>query len=128
MYIRFITMRIDADSEAPEGIFRAASFLRDDEELPPYDAEHLRDILKWFGAHLPTPSRFARSRQPHRKKKAISWFKSSAHDHIAKAREIVRLLDEHGWHVRTVKTDQPGFVVYEDAFQIAAVPFASTEV
>ena len=128
MYIRFVTMDTKGDSGVPEGIFQAAAELRDDDELPLHDAEYLLDILRWFGEHLRRPSRFTRSRRPHRKNKAISWFKASAVDHIAKAREIVRLLEEHGWHVRTVKTDRPGYVVYEDEFQIAAEPFASTDV
>jgi len=95
MYVRFVTMRSNGDSGVPEGIFQAASDLRDDDKLPPHDAEYLLDILNWFGAHLRRPSRFTRSRRPHRKNKAISWFKSSAVDHIATAREIVRLLEEH---------------------------------
>ena len=128
MYVRFVTMRSNDDSGAPEGIFQAASDLRNDGELPTHDAEYLLDILKWFGAHLRRPSRLTRSRRAHRKNKAISWFKSSAVEHIAKAREIVRLLEEHGWHVRTVKTDRPGYIVYEDDFQAAAEPFASTDV
>src|SRR5262245_27070322 len=128
IYVRCVTMRSNGDSGVPEGIFQAASDLRNANELPPYDAERLLDILKWFGGRLQRPLRFTRSRRPHRKNKAISWFKSSAVEHIAKAREVVQLLEEHGWQVRTVKTDRPGYIVYEDDFQVAAEPFASTDV
>ena len=36
---------------------------------------------------------------------------------------IVALLAEHGIHARMIQTDRPGYVVYEDPFQVAAEPF-----
>lgn len=37
--------------------------------------------------------------------------------------EIADLLAEHGIHARMIQTDRPGYVVYEDAYQVVAEPF-----
>jgi hypothetical protein len=36
------------------------------------------------------------------------------------------LLEHHGIATKKIRTDRPGYVVYEDAFQVAAVPFNDT--
>ena len=77
----------------------------------------------WFSDELPEPPRFARSRDSAAHKKAISWFKSSAQNHISKIWELVHFLREHGIHVNMIKTDAPGFVVYEDDHQVVAEVF-----
>jgi hypothetical protein len=56
--------------------------------------------------------------------KAISWFKDSAKEHIARARSLARILENHGVSVTTIKTRRVGYVVYEDEYQITAEPFA----
>jgi len=42
--------------------------------------------------------------------------------------EMVALLKHHDLPVRMIKTARPGYVVYEDEFQIVAVPFADSEI
>ena len=36
---------------------------------------------------------------------------------------LAQYLSEHGIHARMVQTARPGYVVYEDAHQVAAEPF-----
>jgi hypothetical protein len=55
---------------------------------------------------------------------AISWFKPGAREHISKMRELAALLQAHGLAVQQVHTTRPGYVVYEDEFQVTAIPFA----
>ena len=55
------------------------------------------------------------------------WFKASAKDHIDKIREIIAVLENYDVSVRMIKTERPGYVVYEDQFQIVAVPFADSD-
>ena len=50
----------------------------------------------------------------------------SATDHIGLAREVVELLRQHDVVVETILTDRPGFLVFEDDFQILAEPFCET--
>ena len=54
----------------------------------------------------------------------MCWFKPSATQHIARIREMVCILEQHGVFVHVFKTDRPGYIVYEDEFQIVAEPFA----
>jgi hypothetical protein len=41
-------------------------------------------------------------------------------------REFQRILGAYGIAVETIRTRRPGYVVYEDEFQIAAYPFSDT--
>jgi len=84
----------------------------------------------WFGENLEVPSKFSRSssKAQHKKRKAISWFRDSATEHIKNIREIVQILSEYGIAVRMLTTERPGYIVYEDEFQVVAEPFAETEV
>jgi hypothetical protein len=61
-----------------------------------------------------------------RKTKAISWFKDSGVEHIAKLRDIIAILENHGITVRIITTDRPGYVVYEDEHQIVVEPFSDS--
>jgi glycine cleavage system regulatory protein len=79
--------------------------------------------MKWFRANLPFPERVARSRRPKRHHAAVSWFKQSATDHIHMARELAALLDAHDIRTEMLTTDRPGYVVYEDEYQVLAEPF-----
>ena len=54
----------------------------------------------------------------------MCWFKSDALQHIAKAREMSCVLEQSGIYVWTIKTQRPGYVVYEDEYQVVAEPFA----
>jgi len=40
--------------------------------------------------------------------------------------EIVQILEAHGIVIDVIRTDRPGYIVYEDEFQIAAEPFKDT--
>jgi hypothetical protein len=56
----------------------------------------------------------------------LSWFKDTAVAHIAKMHRLARILEAHGLPVEELRTERPGYVVYEDAFQVAAEPFRET--
>ena len=83
-------------------------------------------IREWFNEHLEKPNRFTASKPPfyRKKNKAISWFKDTAHEHLARIRGLVAILKSHGVAVRTIKAKRIGYVVYEDEFQIVAEPFS----
>jgi hypothetical protein len=102
-------------------VFQAGYRLRDAGRL---DAPRRFDtLLEWFNRHLPVPLRFRRpaGRQAHRH--AICWFRNEAVEHVGKVRELAALLEQHGVPTRKLRTRRPGYVVYEDRFQVAAVPF-----
>jgi hypothetical protein len=55
--------------------------------------------------------------------KAVTWLKASATEHVSRLRELVSLLEHKDVAVQELRTDKPGYIVYEDDFQIAAEPF-----
>ena len=126
MYIRFITGEIDDTSNREAGVFQAAYRLWRHDTLPDYEQARVRELLDWFNANLDKPGRFTTSKPPYYRKKnrAISWFKDTATEHIAKLREIIIILDNHDIHTEMIQTDRPGYIVYEDAHQVVAEPFS----
>jgi hypothetical protein len=124
-YIRFVNKSvINIDSCQDQGVFCEAFALRDNGSLSEEEKELAR-LLDWFDANLETPTKFARVKKPlHRAKKvAICWFKETATKHIVKIKGFLDLLSHHGAVVSQIETRKPGYITYEDEFQVAAMPF-----
>lgn len=126
MYLRFVVPEIDEDSRMGLGVFHAIRNLHDEGKLFDYEEEQHELIRQWFNEHLERPTRFTASKPPfyRKKNKAISWFKDTAHEHLAQIRGLLVILSNHGVVVRTIKANRIGYVVYEDEFQIVAEPFS----
>lgn len=116
-YIRFIATQVDSDSGVEEGVFQAAYRLRKDWEVTTYEREALRLHLRWLEAHLSIPEVLSRPGY----EKAISWFKSGAKDSITRVWSIIHILEENGVVINKITTNRPGWIVYEDEWQIVAV-------
>lgn len=125
MHVRFVVARRHPDTGVQTGIFEATDLLPRIGHLPDWDERRLAELTYWFHQHRPFPERVARSRRPNGHHAAISWFKESAHQHIAQARELAAILEAHGIGTEMLTTDRPGFVVYEDEYQVLAEPFRS---
>jgi len=54
--------------------------------------------------------------------RAICWFKDSAKRPLEYVWSLVHLLGDHGISVELIKTRDPGVVIYEDGWQVAAKP------
>lgn len=126
MYLRFVVAQLDPDSQRELGVFHAAWSLRDEGRLYRHEFEQLEELREWFNLHLEKPTRFTASKPPYYRKpqRAISWFKHTATEHIAKMRVIVAVVEAHGISVEMLKAERVGYVVYEDQYQIVAEPFA----
>ena len=96
----------------------AAYRLRDEGDIPPYQREELRNQLLWFENNLPAPDALEHSRN----KTAISWFKSQSKDCISRVWSVVHILEENGIAINKITTERPGYVIYEDEWQIVAHP------
>ena len=129
VYVRFAVAEIHEHSQRGLGVFQALYRLRDAGKLYPYEEEHLRIVSEWFNTHLEKPTRFTAAKPPYyrKKSKAIAWFRDAAHEHIARIREMVAILENHGVSVRMLKTDRVGYVVYEDEHQVVAEPFSDVQ-
>jgi hypothetical protein len=125
-YVRFVTSVIDQDSGKRCGVFQAVADLVEANELSEHELDELQSIRTWFNQHLDSPDRFSRSQKRNAASKAISWYKSSANEYISRMHAMCRILNEHGIRTEMITSARPGYVVFEDDRQIAAVPFAET--
>ena len=123
MFVRFVVYEIDEDSGCERGIFQAMYRLWRAGRLLPHEEAWWAELRAWLDFDLDAPDRLSRSRRPGAHECAISWFKASASEHIAKAREVAALLAQHDIPSRMLTTDRPGYIVYEDSVQVAAEPF-----
>ena len=126
MYVRFVVAKIDRNSGRRQGLFQAAKALRESGRLKDADDDHLTRIREWFNDHLERPSRLSISTRHHGKEQALSWFRDSASEHIAKMREFQEVLEHYGIAVEMIKAKRLGYILYEDEFQVAAYPFSDT--
>lgn len=122
-YVRFETSDRDRATGTLVGVFQAAYRLRDADALEPELVSWLEEETAWFNAHLPKPGRFSFRSGYRQSRSALCWFKDDAREHLRHACALVAFLEEHGVRVRRRESSRPGYVVYEDAFQVAVVPF-----
>ncbi len=120
MYIRLVTSQTDPDSHVEAGVFQFAYALAKGGSLEIYEERHLKEILVWFEKNLPLPDR---SRLDER---AIFWFKGGADECARRIWDLAGIVEGHGLATELVKTTRPGYVVYEDDYQVAAIPFRDT--
>ena len=123
MFIRFVSAEIDDDSHLSVGLFCTVSKLLDEVVLPDYEYMALIEPLRWFGLHLKVPFDY-RLEPASLAEQALCWFRSTAHEHICRAWEIVAILEERDIFMRTVKCHKTGYILYEDEAQVLAYPFA----
>jgi hypothetical protein len=121
MYVRFT---IPSDPErtptgSAAGIFRAAGRLRDAARFHAWEHEWLREDFDWFNQHLPVPTDVRLGR-------AVCWFKPQASEMISRVWRMAALIERTGVAVRVYRNPRPGTIVYEDDFQVAALPWRST--
>ena len=124
-FIRFVIERLDENSGKKMGLFAALNELQESELLP-YEEEALNNLKKWFKKNLVAPHVLASESNYYNEPMAISWFKSTSKIHIEKMREYTQILESHGFYVTQLVTKLPGKILYEDEYQIAAIPFNNT--
>ena len=124
-YLRIVTSAVDADSHVSQGVFQTAYDLRDAGALDEHEDIWFSEVVGWFGKNLRIPSR-SHFRLPYYSRefnRVISWLKESAQEHISRLHQVAAMLQYHRVPTRVLKTSVPGRVVYEDKYQIGAVPF-----
>jgi len=123
MFIRFVVHALDPDSNERKGIFQASSERMARFDLTDAERAWPRAVREWFAEHLRTPTKFATSRRHHGKNRGVCWFRHSARAHLAQARSLARWLEEQGVAVEELRSTNPGYVLYADAFQVVVDPF-----
>jgi hypothetical protein len=123
MFIRFVTSKRNTRSDHQEGIFTALYALIRQHELQPHELTWFEDIEAWFEKNLEKPDRLSGSTRPNAPNRAVTWLKISAAEHVSKMRELAHLLEYKDIPVEELRTSKPGYIVYEDEHQVAAIPF-----
>jgi hypothetical protein len=126
-FVRFVVPQIDEESTFRSGVIQAGYALCDSDRLTPEEEARVISAAKWLDKNLPEPKRFARKRNvSHKATRGICWFKDTALESIRYVREIAEVLKAHGVVVEMLTAFRPGYVVYEDEYQVVAEPFSST--
>jgi hypothetical protein len=118
-YIRFVIGAKDEDSHLEQGIFQAAALALEWRQITGSDADQLNELRAWFNENLEKPTSFGRDKL----RLGICWFKTGAAEHISRIWEMVETLERNGIYVKKIRTDRPGYVIYEDEWQLVAQPF-----
>lgn len=141
--IRFVVHRKHWRSGERCGLFQAINDILGGEEPQNHLQPALLELAGWFDANLRSPfrsettrvqSRWWRAHQSSQsldrkiepETRSISWIKETATEHVTKLYHLKALIQESGWLVDELRTTKPGEVLYEDEFQVVAIPFADT--
>lgn len=116
-YVRFQSRQPCTGTASKLGIFQIAFEVRDSCETSAHDSREINRNLDWLKQHLPSPDL---SEQEYR---AIFWFKDSAHQPMKRIWAIKPYLEAYGYWIDMLKTWDPGKIVYEDGWQVAAKPW-----
>ena len=111
-----------------DGVFvRAYEVLNNESgDIPIYHQENMETYIEWFRKNLKKPTKFNSSTSKgayKRQGKGVSWFKDTAVEHISRVREIISIIEDCGYAVSERSTTKPGYIIFEDYFQIVAEPF-----
>ena len=123
MFVRFVAAEVDEDSRVSMGLFCAAGKMLDDVDLREYEYEALMECIRWFERYLRNPYRY-RPQPRGLAYQSICWFRSTAREHVHRAWEMVSILEERDIFMRMIKTEVPGYILYEDNEQVLAYPYA----
>lgn len=116
-FVRFVVRGKHAKSGSRTGVFSAAyDFLNRTEPSDP-EERRVRSSVRWFEKHLPIPHDVDHEQ-------AIFFFKSHAAECIAEMWALVHGLRDTGILVEMQWTDRPGRIVYDDEYQVGALPWA----
>lgn len=116
-YIRFeIISKGEQVNNLEQGIFQAATLALEWRTVTGSDADELNELHAWFNKNLEKPSSVGRDAL----RRGICWFKAGATEHISRILSMAQILDRNGVHVKQIKTDKPGYVIYEDEWQLVA--------
>jgi hypothetical protein len=120
MFIRFVSGEIDEDSQVAAGLFCAIDKVGETSFMSRHDRELLRDLEWWFDENLKSPVKHLPRRYNY--ELAVSWFKPTAREHLARAWDMVAILERNDVLIWTIKAKVTGPIYYEDDAQIFAIP------
>ena len=118
MLVRLTILRPHWRSLQPQGLFGPAYALRRQCRCPVGLEGWLDETLDWLDEYLIAPY----VTDP----RAIFWLRDDWQLFVEHLWALAVILREAGENVQFLTTNRPGYVVYEDACQVAAIPFRDT--
>ena len=91
-------------------MLRAAQELHRDDRVAGETETKLGTLIDWFEVALERPQGAG----------GLAWFKASATQHLDRAHDMARILEDLGHRVTMITTDDPGEILYEDEHQVVA--------
>lgn len=122
---RFIRIQATTRNERGgfSGVFGLVNRLAFNGELSEEEDRFRRINNRWYDAAYPNPSRVDPTVYDHElNPRAAAWFKGTAVHLLRRVTGYLAILDRHGVAYVTLRTDDPGRIVYEDPYQVVAVP------
>jgi hypothetical protein len=119
-YVRFVIVGKDEESHPDRRIFQAAAQALEWHDVAGSDADELNELLSWFSKHLEKPTSLGRDKL----RSGICWFREGSTEHISRIREMVHILERNGSYVKEIRTNKPGYKIYEDEWQLVAEPIS----
>lgn len=124
MYLRFIGPWKSRLRNIDYGIFQTAFIARDDQLMPSYLIDALMKEVDWFKTNLPSPDERHFDYAGHNV--GICWFRDDAKTMIRRTRRMVDIFRAGDIWITEARTENPGWILYRDDFQIIAKPRKST--
>ncbi len=122
VYVRFVCFQSVQGQRQRLGLFQALDEARGSNLAPDWALKEIGVGYGWFKQNLAVPDRFERGGWKGLGQPGLSWFKSSARDHIKMMHQLKLALEACGVHVDVLTTRDPGVIIYEDRHQIVAEP------
>lgn len=114
-YVRIHGKELARNTMFGKGVFSMCWDLIRNDVMDAEDADLYREIDDWFAQHLPWPPQ-CRKQEP-----VVCWFKTENSAEMMKMiRPALWLLERYHHPFYLVYTNDPGEIVYEDQYQIAA--------
>lgn len=118
MFIKYIPLTLDATENEEKGFLDLARFLSDTGGLSEDNYQTLHSHLNWVDSHVPKPPQ----RQQYQEEDlAITWWK--LHPELyTRLNDVKKILEAHDVWIEVMQTENPGKIVYEDDYQVIALP------
>ncbi len=118
MFKRFVVEHINKQSGVHQGILGLAFRLSREGQLEGTCKVDLDAHLEWLMSSFPIPDIFDKPENL----KGVCWFRNTAVEIIDHVVAIIPHVEKCGFVVTELRTDLPGLVIYEDDFQVVAIP------
>ncbi|QWB24768.1 hypothetical protein KJK29_20510 [Streptomyces koelreuteriae] len=126
-YVRF-QGTLPNDRGSFPGVFGLANRLAREGKLDAEQYRFWRAGNDWYDANCPNPSDADPLVYDHETHPgAVAWFKTSSTEFVTRVDGYLELLAAHGVECRRLESSDPGRIVYEDEYQVVAIPHADHE-